>query len=44
MSKIPKQLPKCLKIAETSVDLFIVNGILWEVHTYTVTVSYGRST
>jgi hypothetical protein len=34
--KIPKQLPNCLKIAEASVDLFIVNGILWEVHTYTM--------
>ena len=44
MSKIPKQLPNCLKNAETSVALFIVNGILWEVNTYTVIVSYGRYT
>ena len=28
MSKIPKQLPNCLKRAETSVDQIVLDGIL----------------
>jgi hypothetical protein len=44
MSKSPKQLPDCLKIAETSVVLIVLNDVLCEVCVYTVTVSYHRST
>jgi hypothetical protein len=40
MSKSPKQLPNCLKRAKTSVILIVVDGVLCEGSTYTVTVSY----
>ena len=38
MSKIPKQLPNCLKIAETSVFQMVFNSVLCEICTYAVTV------
>ena len=44
ISKSPKQLPNCLKIAETSVVLIVFNGVNCDVSTYTVTVSFCRST
>ena len=44
MSKKPKQLPNCLKGAEASVVIIVFDGVLCEVHTYTVTVSYRCST
>jgi hypothetical protein len=40
MSKSPKQLPNRLKRAKTSVILIVVDGVLCEGSTYTVTVSY----
>ena len=42
--KNPKQLPNCLKIAETSVVLIVFNDILYHVRPYTVTILYCRST
>ena len=44
MSKSPKQEPSCLKIAETSIIIIFFKGVLYAVHTYTVTISYCRST
>ena len=44
MSKIPKQLPNCVKRAETSVILMVFDGVLSEVCAYTVTISYHGST
>ena len=43
MTKSPKQLPNCLKRAETIVVLIDFDSVLCEVSTYTVTVSYLRS-
>jgi ribosomal protein L30E len=42
--KVKKQLPKYLKIAETRVVLYDINGALCEVRAYSATVSYRRST
>jgi hypothetical protein len=39
VKKSKTKQPNYLKIAEISVVLIISNGALWEVHTYTVTVS-----
>ena len=44
ISKRPKQLPNCLKIAETSVVLIVFNGAICDVSTYTVTISFCLST
>jgi hypothetical protein len=44
MSKSQKQLPNCLKIAETRVVLIVLNYVLYRVHAYIVTVSCRRST
>ena len=35
--KSPKRMPNCLKIAETSVILIVLNGVLCDVSVYTVT-------
>ena len=43
MLKSSKQLPDCLKIAETSVVLIVLYGVLCEFRVYTVTVSYNHS-
>ena len=40
MSKRPKQLPNCLKRAETNVVLIVFDGVLVEVRVYTATVFY----
>ena len=40
MSINAKQLPKCLKIAETSVVIIVFNSVLCEIRAYTGTVSY----
>ena len=37
MSGNPEQLPNCLKREETSVILIIVDGVLCDVHSVTVT-------
>ena len=37
ISKGPKQLPNCLKIAETSVVLNVFKGVICDVSAYTVT-------
>jgi len=39
ISKSPKQLPKCLKIAEIIVVLIVFNCVICDVSTYTVTVT-----
>ena len=44
ISKSPKLLPNCLKIAETSVVLIIFNGAICDISTYTGTVSCCHST
>jgi hypothetical protein len=44
ISKSPKHLSNCLKIIETSVVLIVFNGVICDVRTYTVTVSFCRST
>ena len=44
ISKGPKQLSKCLKIAETIVVLNVFKGVIWDVSVYTVTVSFCCST
>ena len=44
MIKNPKQQLNYLKMAETSVILIVFNGVLCEVGTSTVTVSYCCST
>ncbi len=36
MSKTPKHLPNCLKIAETSVVLIICDGVICDISAYTV--------
>jgi len=41
--KSQKQLPRYLKIAETRVVLYDINGALCEVRAYSATVSYRRS-
>jgi hypothetical protein len=38
MPKSPKQLPNCLKIAETSVVLIVFNGVLRDVLAYIGTI------
>ena len=38
ISKGPKQLPNCLKIAETSVVLNVFKGVIRDVSAYTATV------
>ena len=42
--KSPKQLPDCLKRAETNVVLIVFDGVHCEVSAYTGTVTYRRST
>jgi hypothetical protein len=42
MSKSQKQLPNCLKIAETRVVLIVLNYVLYRVHAYIVTISCRR--
>ena len=44
MFQSPKQLHYCLKIAKTSVFLIVLNGVLYEVPAYTVTVYFCHST
>ena len=44
ISKRPKHLLNCLKIAETSVVLIVFNGVICDVNTYTAMVSFCRST
>ena len=44
MSKSPKQLPNCPKIAGTSVVLIIFNGVICDFRAYTVTISFCHST
>ena len=44
ISKSPKHLSNCLKIIETSVVLIVFNGVICDVRTYTVTVSFCCST
>jgi len=44
ISKSPKQLPNCLKKAETSVVLNVFKCVICDVSTYTVTVSFCCST
>jgi len=44
MLKSLKQLPNCLKRAETSIFLIVFDGVLCEVCAYTATVSYSCST
>ena len=39
-----RQLPNCLKIAETIEFLIAFNGVICDISTYTVTVSFHRST
>jgi len=33
-AKSPKQVPNCLKIADTSVVIIIFNGVLWSLRLY----------
>jgi len=40
MSESPKQMPNCLKRAETIVVLIVFNSVLCHVCTYSGTVSY----
>ena len=42
--KSPKQLPNSLKIAETSVVLTVFNGVICDICSYTVTISFCCST
>ena len=44
ISKGPKQLPNCLKLAETSIALNVFKGVICDVSPYTVTVSLFCST
>ena len=44
MSKSPKQLSNCLKIAKTSIVLIVFNSVLCKVCAYTVTFSFSHST
>ena len=44
ISKGPEQLPNFLKIAKTSVILNVFKGVICDVSTYTVTVSFCYST
>ena len=44
LSKSPKQLQNCLKIAETIIVLIVFNGVICDVSAYTVTVSFCCST
>ena len=44
VSKGPKQLPNCLKIAETSVVLSVFKGVICDVSAYTVAISFCCST
>ena len=44
ISKGQKQLPNCLKITETSVVLNVFKGVICDVSTYTVTISFCFST
>ena len=43
MSKCPKQPPNCLKRAEISFILIVFDGVLCDIHLYTVTISDGIS-
>ena len=43
ISKSPKHLPNCLKITEARVALIVFNGVICDVSTYTVTISFCRS-
>jgi len=42
--KRPKQLPNCLKIAETRVALIVFTGVICDISAYTVTVPLCRFT
>ena len=42
--KGPKQLPNCLKIAETSVVINVFKGVICDISAYIVTVSFCHST
>ena len=42
--KVQKQLPNCLKIADTSIVLNVFKGVICDVSAYTVTVSFCCST
>ena len=44
ISKSHNQLLYCLKRTETSVFLIVIDGVLCDVHSYTVAVSHRRST
>ena len=44
ISKSPKQLPNCLKIAKTSIVLNVFKDIICDISAYTVTVSFCCST
>ena len=44
ISKGSKQLPNCLKIAETSVVLNVFKDVICNVSAYTVTISFCCST
>ena len=44
ISKSPKQEPRYLNIAETSVVIIILNGVFCEVRGYTVIVAHCGST
>ena len=44
ISKGPEQLPNFLKIAKTRVILNVFKGVICDVSTYTVTVSFCYST
>ena len=40
ISKSPKQLPNCLKRAETSIVLIVFIDIICDVSAYTITISF----
>jgi hypothetical protein len=42
--KNPKQLLNCLKRVDARVVLIVLHGVIYEVGSYTATVSYRRST
>ena len=44
ISKSLKQLPNCLKIAETSVVLIVFNAVICDVSAYTAIISFYHST
>jgi hypothetical protein len=42
ISKCPKQLPNCLKIAEAMVVLIVFLGVNYDINPYTVTNRYVK--